>query len=75
MIDDLENTINDYKLDQENYELILNERFLELRQMINLQRETLKEKIDQISLEMTDLTKETERDLIEKLKVSYCEII
>jgi WD40 repeat protein len=64
MIADLDKLIKEFKSIEPSFEINIHEYFIEIRRKIDLHREKLKEKIDEIAMTMIDLTKEKEKSLI-----------
>jgi hypothetical protein len=56
-----------FKSNQEHFEINISKQFDEIRFKIDLPREELKKKIDEIALEMIDQTKEGEKTLLKDL--------
>ena len=60
LIRQLERLHIDFETTQRSFEVFSDDHFSEIRRQIDLQRETLKEKIDEIALKMIDQTKANE---------------
>ena len=60
LIRQLERLHADFETIQRSFEVFSDDHFSEIRRQIDLQRETLKEKIDEIALKMIDQTKANE---------------
>ena len=57
MLSEFETLLQEFKSNDANFEVNINEHFYEIRNKIDLQREELKKKIDEIALEMIVQTK------------------
>jgi hypothetical protein len=68
LIDQLEQLQNEFSLKHADIELSSFDHFKEVRRQIDIHRETLKAKIDEIALKMIDQTNEREKEY--KLKIS-----
>ena len=75
MFSEFDCLLEEFKSNQANFEIIISERFNEIRNKIDLQREELKKKIDEIALEIIDQTKEKENNLIKDLNLANSNII
>ena len=75
MLSEFDCLLEDFKSNQANFEINISERFNEIRNKIDIQREELKKKIDEIALEMIDQTKDKEKKLIKDLSLANSNII
>ena len=64
ILSDFDALLQKFKSSQENFEINISKHFDDIRNKIDLQREELKKKIDDIALEMIDQTKEKEKTLL-----------
>ncbi len=74
IIEDANNLLKDFQSNQFNFEFNIHEHFVEMRRKIDYQREELKNKIDEIALNMIDQTKEKEKSLIASFYRDYTQI-
>jgi WD40 repeat protein len=75
MFSEFDCLLEEFKSNQANFEINISERFNEIRNKIDLQREELKKKIDEIALEIIDQTREKEKNLIKDLSLVNSNII
>ena len=75
MLSAFDTLLEEFKTNQEAFEINISKQFDEIRFKIDLQREELIEKIDEIALEMIDQTKEREKTLLSDLNRANSNII
>ena len=75
MLEYFETLLEGFKLSQEHFEINISKQFDEIRFKIDLQREELKKKIDEIALGMIDQTKEREKTLLKDLNRANSNIL
>ena len=72
---DFDALLEKFKSSQENFEINISKHFDDIRNKIDLQREELKKKIDDIALAMIDQTKEKEKTLLKELNRANSDIL
>ena len=73
-IQQLERELTDFSLKQIQFESAFYDHFAEIRRKIDLQREELKSKIDELALAMIEHAKATEKELLQQLNEKYSQI-
>ena len=75
MLSQFDAFLEGFKSNESSFEINISKQFDEIRNKIDLQREELKKKIDEIALEMIDHTKEKEKNLLNDLNRANSSII
>ena len=75
MLSNCDTLLKEFNSNQANFEIKISKIFDQIRRKIDLHREELKNKIDDIALEMIRKTKEKEKNLLNDLNIANSNII